>query len=126
MNGITTIISYKNNQYLVSVGISDLDDNSLESKLKAIKTSKILAKSELSKFINDIQSKSKEELIDKTIIIKNGDKIKRRIESKYIELINEQSKGILKNIFNIGRWKRNNEYFYAIGIKIIPYSKKLN
>jgi hypothetical protein len=116
-NGLTTFIKYQDTQYLVAVGISTISSNSIQAKINAIKGAKALAQSNLSKFINNTQVQSTQELIDKVIIVKNSDKIKRDVTSKYLEIIKEKGSGILKNTIDIGKWKIDNEYFYVLGLK---------
>jgi hypothetical protein len=117
-NGFTGFIEYKNNKYLITVGISNIKDNSIQSKLNALKGSKILAQSKLTKFIHNIKITSMNELTTKTIVTINDKNITRVIKDEYIEIIKEQSNGLLKNVINIGKWKIENEYFYALGVKI--------
>jgi hypothetical protein len=117
-NGITTFIKYNNSTYLVAVGISEISNNSIQAKINAIKSAKTLAHTNLSKFINNLQIQSTQEFIDKTFIITNGNKVKRDFESKYFEIIKEKSSGILKNTIDIGKFRIDNEYFYALGLKI--------
>ena len=103
-NGFTGFIEYKNNKYLITVGISNIKDNSIQSKL--------------TKFIHNIKITSMNELTTKTIVTINDKNITRVIKDEYIEIIKEQSNGLLKNVINIGKWKIENEYFYALGVKI--------
>ena len=107
-------VNYNNNQYLVSIGTFIIKGNSLQSKINAIKSAKILAQSQLVKFIHNININSYEKLEDKTYIIKDVKNIKR----KYINIIKEKGGGILKDIIDVGKWTIGNEYFYALAIKI--------
>ncbi len=115
--GYTGFIQYEEKNYLVSVGISAIEDDSVQAKINAIKTAKILAQSDLTKFIYKVKLTSKQELIEVTIITKEGNKINHRYSEKFIETIREESDGILRNIIEIGKWKKNGEYFFALGVE---------
>lgn len=117
-NGFTGFIEFKNDKYLISVGILEIKNNSLQSKLNAIKGAKILAQSKLVKFIHNVKIKSVQELTETTVTTKFGKDIKYIIKSEYIENIKEQSNGILKKTVDIGKWKDKHQYFYALGVKL--------
>lgn len=117
-NGFTGFIEYENNKYLIAVGVSDIKNDSIQAKVNAIKSAKILAQSKLTNFIYDVKIQSVEELSTKTMVTKNDENITRVIEDEYIEIIKAQSNGLLKNTKDIGKWKIDNEYFYALGVKI--------
>ena len=117
-SGFSGFIEYENDKYLISTGIMEMNGNSIHARIEAIKKAKIIAQSELTKFIYNVNIESIEKNVDTIIVSKSKNKTKRSIESQYIELIKEKGGGILKNIIDIGKWKKNNEYFYSLGIKI--------
>jgi hypothetical protein len=82
-NGFTGFIEFKNDKYLISVGILEVKDNSLEAKLNAIKGTKVLAQSKLVKFIHEINIKSIQELTETTVTTRFGKDIKRVIKREY-------------------------------------------
>ena len=117
-NGFTGFIEFQNHKYLVSVGITEVTSTNIEAKINAITGAKVLAQAKLVKFIHNVKMQTKEELITKTIVTKNGKSITRNVKSQYIEIIKEKGEGILKNVIDIGKWRHNNEYFYALGIEL--------
>lgn len=117
-SGFTGFTMYQNQNYLVSVGISYIENSSVKAKVNAIKISRIKAKIKLSNFINDTNTKTMESLISVTDIIDDGKNIKRVTKEEYIEIIKEKGDGLLRNITDIGKWKIKNEYFYALGILV--------
>ena len=118
-SGFTGFLIYENNHYLISVGISQIKNPTIQAKVNAIKEAKLSAQKELTKFIYEVTVKTKEELISKMAIIKDGKNTTRITDEKYIEIIKENNDGILKNTIDIGKWKVKDEYFYALGTKII-------
>ena len=115
--GYTGFIQHEGKNYLVSVGISTIEDNSVQAKINAIKVAKILAQSDLTKFIHKVKLTSKQQLIEVAITTKEGKKINHRYSEKFIETIREESDGILRNIIEIGKWKKDGEYFFALGVE---------
>ena len=110
-------IKYKNKEYLISVGVSNIANSSVIARINAIKAAKALAQRDLTKFIHRVKITSQEELKSITIITKDGEKITRKYDEKFIEIIREESGGILREILEIGKWKRDGEYFFALGIE---------
>jgi hypothetical protein len=109
----STFLKYNNHPYYISVGVSDMKNNSVRERVKAIKISKARAISNLSKFINDTRVKTLEQLNsvckrDKTLSCKE----------EYLEIIQNKSAGFLNNFIDIGKIKQDNSYYYFIGIKI--------
>lgn len=117
-DGFTGFVMYQNQNYLVSVGISDIKNSSVQAKINAIKTSRIKAKIKLSNFINDTNTKTMESLTSVTAITEDGKNITRVTKEEYIEIIREQGNGLLRNITDIGKWRMENEYFYALGVLV--------
>ena len=106
-------------EYLISVGVSPIKDSTPEAKLNAITEAKLIADEGLMKFIYEVQFSSKEELIKEIQTISSGNGEEKIISTeKYIEIIKEKGKGILKGSLNIGKWKSEDkkEYFYAVGV----------
>ena len=117
--GYTGFITYEEKVYLIAVGVSKIEDSSPQSKINAIKVAKIVAQSELTKFIHQVKLTNKQELKEVTITTKEGEKAKHQYTEKFIETIREESDGILRNVFDVGKWKKGNEYFFALGIEKI-------
>lgn len=115
--GYTGFIEHNKKTYLVSVGISQIIDSSVQAKINAIKAAKVIAQSNLVKFIHQVKLTSKQELIEVTITTRDGQKISRRHNEKFIETIREESDGILRNVIEIGKWKRDGEYCFALGVE---------
>jgi hypothetical protein len=116
-NGETGFIEYNDMEYLVSVGVSPINGTTVRAKINAIKAAKIIAQRGLTKFIHQVTITSKEELTSVSSIIKDGDKIIRKENERFIEIIREESDGILRKIIEIGKWKKDNEYFFALGVE---------
>ena len=74
-NGFTSFVTYQNKNNLVSVGISDIRNSTIQAKVNAIKTARIKAKLKLSKFINDTNHKTIETLTSVTAITYDGKNI---------------------------------------------------
>lgn len=117
--GHVGFIEHNQKIYLVSVGISPITDNSVRANINAIKAAKAIAQSNLVKFIHQVKITSKQELIEVTITTRNEGKISRRHNEKLIETIREESDGILRNVIEIGKWKRDGEYCFALGVESI-------
>ena len=116
-NGQTGFIKYNNKEYLISVGVSPISDSSIRAKINSIKAAKIIAQRGLTKFIHQVKITSKEELTSVSIITKDGEKILRKDNEQFIEIIREESDGILRKIIEIGKWEKDNEYFFALGVE---------
>jgi len=115
--GYTGFVKYDNREYLISVGVSPIVDGSVKSKINAIKAAKILAQRGLTKFIHLVKLTSKEELTTVTVTTKEGKKITHQYNENFIEIIREESDGILRNVIEIGKWKKDGEYYFALGVE---------
>jgi len=114
-DGIVSFFDYNKSSYLISVGISTVEDNSsIKDKINSIKIAKLIAQRGLNNFIHSIYIKTEEELITINKTIDNN----RTVNIKYLKKIKEKGRGILSEIIDIGKWETDNEYFYALGIKI--------
>ena len=114
-NGITGFIQYNDKKYLIAVGIVGIDNSSIQEKINAIKSARVKAKVNLSNFINNTQVQSLEQLTSIVTVISNGDKYTRVSKEEYIEIIKEKGNGLLRDITDIGEWRIDKEYFYALG-----------
>ena len=120
MGNVDTIV-FKGKEYLISVGSSPIDSNTPEAKLKAREEARLIAEESLMKFVYQVQVDSAEELkTEHTEMINKNGKSKVRIEEKYIEIIKEKGKGILKRLTPYGKWKSKDkaEYYFAVGITL--------
>ena len=118
--GQTSFIQNENKTYLVSVGVSTIKDKSIISRVNAIKAARVLAQRGLTKFIHSVTLSSEEKLTIITTTVKEGSKIERKHNEKLIEIIREQSDGILHNVIEIGKWYKDGTYYYALGV-LVPY-----
>lgn len=109
----STFLKYNDHTYYISIGVSDIKNNSLRERVKAIKISKARAISNLSKFINDVKVKTLEEL---NSVCKKDETLSSK--EKYLEIIQSKSAGFLNNFIDIGKIKKDNSYYYFLGIKI--------
>lgn len=88
------IIDFQNQKYVVSIYSVNLQNIDVEERIRLMKMAVIKSESNLSTFINDSEILSQEKLTSQQIISNN------QMESSetYIEVIQEKSNGILKNL----------------------------
>ena len=117
-NGMTNFIKYQNKTYLISVGISEIRNNSVQSKINSIKQARILSKANLTKFINSTTIETTENFKSITKIISYNKNFTKVSREEYTEIIKEKGSGVLTNIIDIGKWRIEKEVFYALGILV--------
>jgi len=111
--GEATFVDYNNHTYYVSVGISDMKDNSIQSRINSMKIAKSRAISGLNKFINNVRVSSYEKLES---FCKRDKKLSCKEE--YLEIIKSKAGGFLKNFIDFGKYRDNKTYYYFVGIRI--------
>lgn len=121
-SGEIGFINHNGKNYLVSVGVSTIEENTPSGKLNCIKEAKMMAQENLVKFIYDIQISSRENLSKEKIILqKHGQKEVFRMKKEFLRIINERGEGLLKNLISIGKWKSSDgkviHYAYGIDLK---------
>ncbi len=123
MGDQVTIVKSEDTIYLLSIGSSPITDNTPLAKITALKEAKILAKGGLMKFIYGTKTQVHEQLSTLYITKKNTSdgnvEITHQQKEEYIEMIQDKGDGILKNIIDIGKWKKNNRYFFTYAINLI-------
>lgn len=120
-----SIVSIESVNYLVAVSNSKIEDKTPEAKMKAIKEARMLSQKALMNYIYGTEVSTDETLEKKTVslkVIENGKVVssKKFKSKKYLKIIKEKGTGLIKNVFNVGKWKSKDKtrYFSASAIKI--------
>ena len=119
------IVDLDGRLYLVAVGQSKIISTSQEGVLKAMKESKLLSETQLSKFINGTDITSNK-LFIKTVTkeYENTGSVRKIVsikkDKKFIRNIRNLSSGAIRNMFKVGKWKDKEKtiYYYATGLTI--------
>tara|TARA_Y100001936_G_scaffold182730_1_gene179976 strand:+ start:222 stop:719 length:498 start_codon:yes stop_codon:yes gene_type:complete len=126
MPGKATLIEYDDRLYLVVMASAVIEEKSAEAILAAREASQILAQKQFTEFIHgtDIKSQKiftltveREKTHENNVLTEQ--KVRKR--KKYVTKIESFSKGALKNLKSLGKWKNKTKtkYFYA-GAILVP------
>jgi hypothetical protein len=118
-SGEIGFINYDGKNYIISVGISTIEEDTPSGKLNCIKEAQLIAQNNLVKFIYDVQISNRESLKKEKIIhVKNGKSELIQIKKRYVQIIKERGEGILSKLESIGKWKSSDRknIHYAYGI----------
>lgn len=99
------IIDFQDQKYIVSIYSVDLQNLDVEKRIELMKMAVIKSESNLSTFIHDSEILNKEKLTSQSI--KHNDNIE--FSEEYIEVIQEKSNGVLKNLLRLD-FKKDNIY----------------